>query len=49
MSGLTIKAGDRLQVTPGLRYEGYFEQGTQAGARGARAFRFAIAWLPRPG
>ncbi len=47
--GLTIKAGDRLQVTPGLRYEGYFEQNTQAGAPSPRlTLRYRVAretWL----
>jgi len=47
--GLTLKAGDRLQVTPGLRYEGYFEEGTQAGAWSPRlALRYRVAretWL----
>jgi hypothetical protein len=28
--GLALRAGDRLVVSPGLRYDGYFEQGTQA-------------------
>jgi hypothetical protein len=28
-AGVTLRAGDRLTVTPGLRYDGYFEQGTE--------------------
>jgi hypothetical protein len=28
-AGVTLRAGDRLIVTPGLRYDGYFEQGTE--------------------
>jgi hypothetical protein len=48
-AGLTIKAGDRLQVTPGLRYDGYFEEGTQAGALSPRlSLRYRVAseiWL----
>ena len=48
-AGLTIKAGDRLQVTPGLRYEGYFEENTHAGAWSPRlSVRYRVAsetWL----
>ena len=48
-AGLTIKACDRLQVTPGLRYDGYFEEGTQAGALSPRlSLRYRVAsetWL----
>jgi len=47
--GLTIKAGDRLRLTPGLRYDGYFEQDTQAGALSPRlSARYRVAgdtWL----
>jgi hypothetical protein len=47
--GLTIRAGDRLQVTPGLRYEGYFEDNTQAGSWSPRlSLRYRVAretWL----
>jgi hypothetical protein len=28
-AGVTLRAGNRLTVTPGLRYDGYFEQGTE--------------------
>ena len=28
-TGLTLRAGDRLVISPGLRYDGYFEQGTE--------------------
>jgi hypothetical protein len=28
-TGLTLHAGDRLTISPGLRYDGYFEQGTE--------------------
>jgi hypothetical protein len=28
-TGLTLHAGDRLVISPGLRYDGYFEQGTE--------------------
>jgi hypothetical protein len=48
-AGLTIKAGDRLQVTPGLRYEGYFEENTHTGAWSPRlSLRYRVAsetWL----
>ena len=48
-TGLTIKAGDRLQVTPGLRYDAYFEQDTRAGAWSPRlSLRYRVApetWL----
>ncbi|MGB8296695.1 MAG: TonB-dependent receptor [Polyangia bacterium] len=47
--GLTMKAGDRLQVTPGFRYDGYFEQNTQKGASSPRlSLRYRVAsdtWL----
>lgn len=29
-AGLTLRAGERLIISPGLRYDGYFEQGTEA-------------------
>jgi hypothetical protein len=48
-AGLTIKAGDRLQVTPGFRYDGYFEENTQKGASSPRlSLRYRVAsdtWL----
>ena len=48
-AGLTIKAGDRLRLTPGLRYDGYFEQNTQTGALSPRlSLRYRVAretWL----
>ncbi len=48
-AGLTIKAGDRLRVTPGLRYDGYFEENAQAGALSPRlSLRYRVAsetWL----
>jgi hypothetical protein len=28
--GMTLRAGNRLVISPGLRYDGYFEQGTSA-------------------
>ena len=34
--GIGIHAGDRFVLSPGLRYDGYFEQGTQAFALGPR-------------
>jgi hypothetical protein len=34
--GIGIHPGDRLVLSPGLRYDGYFEQGTQAFALGPR-------------
>jgi hypothetical protein len=47
--GLTVKAGDRLRVTPGLRYDGYFEENTQKGALSPRlSLRYRLAgetWL----
>jgi hypothetical protein len=47
--GLTLKAGDRLQVTPGLRYDGYFEEGARDGAWSPRlSIRYRVAretWL----
>jgi hypothetical protein len=48
-AGLTIKVGDRLRVTPGLRYDGYFEENTRAGAVSPRlSLRYRVApeiWL----
>ena len=35
-TGLTLRLGDRLIVTPGLRYDGYFEQGTEKFAASPR-------------
>jgi hypothetical protein len=47
--GLTIKAGDRLQIIPGWRYDGYFEEDTQAGRQSPRlSLRYRVAeetWL----
>ncbi|HJX66418.1 MAG TPA: TonB-dependent receptor [Polyangia bacterium] len=47
--GMTIKAGDRLQVTPGFRYDLYFEQNTYEGASSPRlSLRYRVAsetWL----
>jgi hypothetical protein len=34
--GLALHAGERLVISPGFRYEGYFEQGTQAFAPSPR-------------
>lgn len=34
--GLTLRAGDRLVISPGLRYDGYFEQDTDAFAASPR-------------
>lgn len=34
--GTTLRLGDRLSIAPGLRYDGYFEQGTQAFAASPR-------------
>jgi len=48
-AGLTIKVGDRLQLTPGLRYDRYFEENTEAGAWSPRlSLRYRVAsetWL----
>ncbi len=35
-TGVTLRAGDWLMVAPGLRYDGYFEQGTEKGAASPR-------------
>jgi hypothetical protein len=35
-TGVTLRAGDRLTVTPGLRYDGYFEQGAEKFAASPR-------------
>ncbi len=35
-AGFTLRAGHRLLISPGLRYDGYFEQGTQAFAASPR-------------
>jgi len=35
-AGVGMRAGDRLTVTPGLRYDGYFEQGIQKYAASPR-------------
>jgi len=47
--GIGIHAGDRFVLSPGLRYDGYFEQGTQAFAFGPRLLaRYRIGardWL----
>lgn len=48
-AGLTVKAGDRLQVIPGLRYDGYFEENAQEGAWSPRlSLRYRVGretWL----
>ena len=35
-AGITLRAGDRLVISPGLRYDGYFEQGTEKFAASPR-------------
>jgi hypothetical protein len=35
-TGITLHAGDRLTVTPGLRYDGYFEEGAEKFAASPR-------------
>jgi hypothetical protein len=35
-AGFTLRSGDRLIISPGLRYDGYFEQGTEKFAASPR-------------
>jgi len=35
-AGVTLRSGDRLTVTPGLRYDGYFEEGVEKFAASPR-------------
>jgi len=35
-AGVSLRSGDRLTITPGLRYDGYFEQGTEKYAASPR-------------
>jgi hypothetical protein len=35
-AGVTLRSGDRLTVTPGLRYDGYFEEGVEKYAASPR-------------
>ena len=48
-AGVTLHAGDRLTIAPGLRYDGYFEQGTEKYAASPRvAVRLRVGardWL----
>jgi len=47
--GLTIKASERLQIVPGVRYDAYFEEGTSTGQVSPRlSLRWRVAsetWL----